>query len=203
MEGIKPKAENAPDFRQQNKIIKIIESGNLDALNQPMAAVSGDERESFFKKVREGAVDPQGLDDRIIKHIGAPFTGEKGVAGLLEAFRNNPRLLEDFSPVLQRGLYERGRNITPHQIAEAHLVEFIKAFPTPKTFDAKFIDGRLQGLEDEIKTAEPGRAENLKMELSLQKQLERGTYPRLKAAIYGKRNEYWEQSKLLLKDAQG
>jgi len=37
----------------------------------------------------------------------------------------------------------------------------------------------------------------------LQKQKEREIYPRLRAALYGKRNEYWEQSKLLLKEARG
>jgi len=33
--------------------------------------------------------------------------------------------------------------------------------------------------------------------------MERENYPRLRIALYGKRNEYWEQSKLLLKEARG
>jgi hypothetical protein len=42
--------------RQQNKIIKVVESGDLDILNQPAAQVSEGERLSFYKKVREGEI---------------------------------------------------------------------------------------------------------------------------------------------------
>jgi hypothetical protein len=46
------------------------------------------------------------------------------------------------------------------------------------------------------------RRELLKRGISFLKQRQRGKYPRLRDALYGKRNEYWEQAKLLLQGVQ-
>src|SRR3989344_1497403 len=77
-------------------------------------------------------------------------------------------------------------------------------YPTPHAFDNAFVGNRLQELQTAVEQEQsPGRRDALKMEMPLQRQKEKEMYPRLRTALYGKRNEYWEQSKLLLKEARG
>jgi len=191
--------EGAADFRQQNKIIKIVESGDLDVLNKPLAAVSADERESFIGKIRGGAINAATLDDKVVKNIGAPFSGTDGVQKLRTQIEGDPRLRQDFGGALRSSLYRGGRYRDDLPLADEDVQRFVAKYPTPLAFDAYFIGDRIQAMEEEIRNATPSRGELLHTALSVQRQLERTVYPRLKAALYGKRNEYWEQCKHLLK----
>jgi len=204
--NLEPVGETSPsatNVRQQDKIIKIIESGNLNLLNQPTTTVSDDERTSFLEKVRAGTIDGATLDDKIIAHIGAPFGSEGGVQKLCAQFEEDTRLQRNFANTMSNSISRGARYDESKQIVtNENVTSFVTAFPTPRIFDAKFIDGRIQALEEEVeKTTNPEHAKMIKSELALQRQLQRETYPRLKALLYGKRDEYWEQCKLLLQEA--
>ena len=200
-------SENSPDnFRQQNKIIKIIESGNPDMLNSPLAAVSADERDSFLKKITEGVLTDEDLDAKVVREIGSPFSGENGIKNLRENLQGTGSL-EEFLSVARSIMNPGGRRREggiPTALIENEMQGFLNQFSTPRAFDDGVIGDRLQELETAYSTEQnPNKRENLKMEIAIQKQMEREVYPRIKAAVYGKRNEYWEQIKLLKKEAAG
>lgn len=197
--------EAASDARQQNKIIKTIESGNLEALNQPLAAVSAGERDSFFDKVLAGVITEETLDSDLVRNIGAPFSGLDGAQKLHEELQNNQRVQRDVGEAIRATLYDKNAvhrkdwQPTPEEVGR-----FVQMYPTPHAFDKALVGNRLQELQAAFEQEQsPGRRDALKMEITLQKQKEREMYPHLRTTLYGKRNEYWEQSKLLLKEARG
>jgi hypothetical protein len=98
--------ETALGTRQQNKIIKIIESGNLDVLDQPIAEITDGERDSFFEKVRGGEVTEATLDS-VIRNIAAPFSGSEGVQMLYEQLQGDESLLRDVGEIVREGLYAK------------------------------------------------------------------------------------------------
>jgi len=197
--------KNSADMRQQDKIIKIVESGNLDVLNQPLAAVSGTERDSFLEKVRAGEITEDTLDSGLVRNIGAPFSERDGVQKLHEELQNNQRVQRDVGEAIRTALYDKNAvRREGWQPTADELGRFVQMYSTPNAFDKAFVGNRLQELQTAFEQEQsPGRRDALKMEISLQKQKEREMYPRLRTALYGKRNEYWEQSKLLLKEARG
>jgi hypothetical protein len=104
-------------------------------------------------------------------------------------------MLDEFSKLLHEGVYKNSPAIAPERVVEDHVAEFTRTFPTPKSFDTKFIDGKTQELEERLKLNPTDQ--EAKIGMAVQKRIERNA-PELKALLYGKRNEYWEQSKYAL-----
>jgi hypothetical protein len=194
------------DLRQQSKIIKVIEGNNPDAISEPVVSISDEERESFLQKVADGSLDDAALDTKVIREIGSPFSGTGGVARLHQELQRNGSA-NKFLELTQEALYgpnRRTREDTPStsEYTEEEIARFLAKYPTPHTFDEKLIGNRLQQLEATYEQENDlNRRSSLKMEISLQKQKEK-EYGILKSQVYGKRNEYWEQVKLLKKDAR-
>lgn len=195
--------EITANSRQQDKIIKVLESGDLNAINQSAAAVSDAERASFRSRVVEGKVDGVAIDDRVIKSITAPFSGQDGAHQLFQHIQSNPDLARNFSARLKESIHRNFVQIEGGErgLREEDIVDFVAAFPTPRLFDETFISKRREDLMQRMAATKPesGDASLLRMELKNLQEREATVYPRFKAAIYGKRNEYWEQGKLLLR----
>ncbi|MBM3272472.1 hypothetical protein FJY94_04320 [Candidatus Kaiserbacteria bacterium] len=137
-----------PDMRQQNKIIKIVESGDLGVLNQPLAAVSAGERDSFVEKVRAGEITEETLDNGLIRRIGASFSGHDGVQKLYETLRNNQRVQRDAGEAIRTALYDKNAvRREDWQPTADDLGRFVEMYPTPNAFDKAFIGNRLQELQ--------------------------------------------------------
>lgn len=206
METVKPldqRQEAIANPRQQDKIIKVLESGDLNAINQSAATVSDAERASFRSKVVEGKVDGVAIDDKVIKSIAAPFSGQDGMRELFQHIQSNPDTAGNFSARLKESIHRNFVQIEGggRGLREEDLADFVAAFPTPRLFDETFIVKRREDLMRRMTATKPesGDASLLRMELKNLQEREATVYPRFKAAIYGKRNEYWEQGKLLLR----
>lgn len=195
--------EGELNTRQQDKIIKIVESENLDVLNQPLAAISADERNAFFEKVRTGEITEESLNS-MVGHITAPFSGKDGIQKLHEKLQGDEQLQREVSDAIHSSLHDKNAVYRPdHRVSIEELERFAQKYPTPYAFDTTFIDNRRQELQAALKEAQvPFRRTMLEMDMVLQKQKESETYPHLRAALYGKREEYWKQGKLLLEKAR-
>ena len=190
--------ETQPNPRQQDKIIKVVVAGSLSTLNEPATQVSDTEREAFRGQVLRGGLDGGILDEKVIKHIAAPFSD--GAQSLYEQLKREPRQLKEIGALIRTSLYDKNAvYIDGWQPTADELQRFVHMYPTPYAFDKTFVSGRRQELEMALgKESVELRKQALQMEMSLLKQKEARTYPILRAMLYGKRNEYWEQCKLLL-----
>lgn len=192
-------AEITPNARQQDKIIKIIESGDTDIVGQQFTTVSDAERNSFFEKVRTGEITKERLNNEVILNIDAPFI--RRVEELHEELHGNEKIIGPLRDVVRSGLYGTGGREREHLPDPEELSRFVQMYPTPYSFDREFAGNRLQKLREELEQEQsPERRAMLEKSISLQEYAELETYPRLRQALYGKRNEYWDQIKLLLND---
>lgn len=202
--ALEEEQEVSKSERQQSKIIKIIENGDLDVLEQPPTKISNDERDSFLKQVQEGTVTEETLDSNVIRNIAAPFSGEEGVRGLYEKLQMDLRLLDYVGDAIKEGLFDHDMRILQDWRPTAEeLGRFVEKYPTPLAFDKAFITDQLERIQAQLETTtNPQSQELLKKSISLLQQREKRRYPRMREVLYGKRNEYWEQGKLLLKEAR-
>ena len=196
----------AADLRQQSKIVKVIEGNDPNVINEPAATISSEERESFLQKIADGSLDDVALDTKVIREIGSPFSGASGIARLRQQLVTSGNASK-FLEVAEEALYGPNRRIRENDVStpehgQEEMTLFLERYPTPHSFDEKLIGNRLQQMEGEYRRVnDPNRKAILGMEIAAQRQKER-TYAKLKPLLYGKRNEYWEQVKLLKKEAQ-
>jgi hypothetical protein len=186
-----PELSGEGNFRQQNKIIQLIESGNPEVLSQNLAGVSASERSSFLEKLTNGTLSDDELDKKVIAEIARPLSQSQGG---IENFTNElyrsgkmPEILGAMQDALY-GSNRRRQDSTFFQSPEYmqdEISRFLQKFPTPRSFEASQA-GRTY-TNDSL-----GRAS----------QREDGSLlENFKMLMYGKKYEYWKQIKILKQEA--
>lgn len=180
-----PTLEVAPNPRQQRKIMGTLLTNAPGSLSAPDIPISNSEHAIFLERVRNGAIGRPQVDS-MLSRVNTPFGNNPEL--LLEQAR---RTLGELSPnnqgraiiaqITGRGMDARDA-LTPQDV-----LDFFQANPLPSDFEqtvgADFLS-KLEAVNGPDKTAEY-----------------RESMARMMRTLYGKRMEYWEQYKLLEKDA--
>jgi hypothetical protein len=173
-----PGPEIPPNKRQQDKIVAILESGNFDLINERQVDVRENQREGFLQKVARGEIDETKFKELILK-IKPPIDYEQD--------RNNPvELYSSVSGNKQiRGLiaqFARGDFNQRDRLNPKDLAAFLQKYPEPSAFEKD-----AQGFLDRIEQANSPQKRQ-EYEASLKEFMH---------TVYGKRQEYYDQVKLL------
>lgn len=177
-----PKPETMSDKRQQDKIVAVLESGNFDLISESQIDVQDNQREGFLQKVAKGEIDEAKFKELIL-NIKSPIAYEQD--------RNNPaELYGSVSGNKQmRGLiaeFARGDFNQRDSLNPKDLAAFLQKYPEPSAFEKD-----AQGFLDEIEQANSPQKRQ-EYEASLKEFMH---------TVYGKRQEYYDQAKLLRTEA--
>lgn len=177
-----PKPETMSDKRQQDKIVAVLESGNFDLISESQIDVQDNQREGFLQKVAKGEIDEAKFKELIL-NIKSPIAYEQD--------RNNPaELYGSVSGNKQmRGLiaeFARGDFNQRDSLNPKDLAAFLQKYPEPSAFEKD-----AQGFLDEIEQANSPQKRQ-EYEASLKEFMH---------TVYGKRQEYYDQTKLLRTEA--
>ena len=176
------KPEILSNKRQQDKIVAVLESGNFDLISESQVEVQDNQRAGFLQKVARGDLDESKFKDLVL-NIKPPIAYEQD--------RNNPaELYGSISGNKQmRGLiaeFARGDFNQRDNLTSKDLVAFLQKYPEPSSFERD-----TQKFLDEIEKAN-----------STQKRQEyEASLKEFMHTVYGKRQEYYDQTKLLRVEA--
>lgn len=170
------------DKRQQDKIVAVLESGNFDLISERQVDVQDSQRERFLQKVAKGEIGKLKFRELIL-NIKPPIAYEQD--------KNNPVDLYNsvFGNKQMRGLiaeFARGDFNQRDSLNPKDLAAFLRRYPEPSVFEKD-----AQGFLDEIKKANsPQKHQEYKTSLK-----------EFMHTVYGKRQEYYDQIKLLRAEA--
>lgn len=177
-----PKPETMSDKRQQDKIVAVLESGNFDLISESKIDVQDNQREGFLQKVAKGEIDEAKFKELIL-NIKSPIAYEQD--------RNNPaelygsvsgnKQMRGFIAEFARGDFNQRDSLNPKDLAA-----FLQKYPEPSAFEKD-----VQGFLDEIEQANSPQKRQ-EYEASLKEFMH---------TVYGKRQEYYDQTKLLRTEA--
>lgn len=177
-----PKTETISDKRQQDKIVAALESGNFDLISERQIDVQENQREEFLQKVAKGEID-EAKFKRLISNIKPPIAYEQDrnnpieLYGSISSNKQMRGLIAEFA----RGDFSQRDNLNPKDLAA-----FLQKYPEPSAFE-KDAQGFLDGIEQ---ANSPQKRQEY--ETSLKEFMH---------TVYGKRQEYYDQTKLLRAEA--
>ena len=169
----------APNLRQQDKLIKVILTGNTDLFSQSSVDVSPQERDSLLYYVSN-----QSVDDRHFNNAIYWIKGPRDLQSVEDIFNRNINNDEHSRHILTAAT---GVGFKNYNAVNSHTLEaFFNRFPQPFNFD-EFSKVFLADI----------KAQNLpqKYQEYLQSMHD------FKHAVYGKKQEYYDQAKLLRAEA--
>ncbi len=183
-----------PNLRQQEKIIACFERDDARLLRTSEVSVSRAEAQSFYGKLAKNRISPERVSN-FLKHIKSPVPYlEESSVYLYEDMSGyeNFRHIQAFisvgnSAALERGRVDKNAFHNRENVDFEDLEGFLEKYPEPSAFEKK-----IQPLLDLIES-ENGFRKRLAYEDSLR------VFMRM---TYGKRYEYWEQYKMLQKEAE-
>jgi|GEM_PF-1047210 hypothetical protein len=179
-QGSKP--ETMPDKRQQDKIVAVFDSGNFDLISERQINVRDNQREEFLQKVAKGEIDEAKFKELIL-NIKPPIAYEQDqnnpaeLYGSVSGNKQMRGLIAEFA----RGDFNQRDSLNPQD-----LVAFLRKYPEPSAFEKD-----AQGFLDEIEQANSPQKRQ-EYEESLKEFMH---------TVYGKRQEYYNQEKLLRTEA--
>lgn len=183
IEGYKPleNADAMPNGEVQEKIIQAA----LSRTGSEIAGVSVVDREHFLEKVQNGEITADRLDEEVIKNIPAPFDSE-GIQNLYAILQADSGLWNTFVLLNKRSTPFSSEDVgVGTEPTPDDLKSFCDNYPTPRVFEDTFINSDV-GIE-QLGEAGSGWREQGKI-----------ADRRLMSTLYGERNEYWQQAKMLL-----
>jgi len=175
-----------PNEYQQNKIIAALNSQNSDILFGEAVEISDEQREKFLQKLSGEEIKEEDIK-KLILNIRPPIQEEKDPDNPIKLFgkvsnHEHYHQMTSFLAELAIGDFNRGRELNPPNLAE-----LLQRYPDPITFEKA-----TQKILKEI-----GSKISLEKYNEFKKSLEE-----LNLILYGKRAEYYNQIKLLQKEAQ-
>jgi hypothetical protein len=169
----------APNLRQQDKLIKVILTGNTDLFSQSSVDVSPQERDSLLYYISN-----QSVDDRHFNNAISWINGPSNLQSAEDIFNRNIDNDKHSRRILAAAT---GVGFKNYNAADNHTLEaFYNRFPQPFNFD-EFSKVFLA----DIKAQNPPQ----KYQEYLQSMHD------FKHAVYGKKQEYYDQAKLLRAEA--
>lgn len=176
----------APNSRQQDKIIAAIMRKNRTVLNEPEVTLADGERDQFLRELVEGQIDLADLE-QLAQTVISPASEFKRGAVTAEELYEYAALDAQMKGIVahlsDRGFFERD-NLTP-----ADLATFLERFPLPTSLET---EPMLQTFLSDIESTN-GPAKRQQYEQAL-----RG----LMHKLYLKRYEYLLQARLLMEEAE-
>ena len=174
-----------PNEYQQNKIIAALNSQNSDILFGEAVENSDERRKEFLQKLSGGEIKEEDIK-KLILNIRPPIQEEKNPDNPIKLFgkvsnHEHYHQMTSFLAELAIGDFNRGRELNP-----TNLAELLQRYPDPITFEKA-----TQKILKEI-----GSKISLEKYNEFKKSLEE-----LNLILYGKRAEYYNQIKLLQKEA--
>jgi len=174
-----------PNEYQQNKIIAALNSQNFDILFGEAVENSDERRKEFLQKLSGGEIKEEDIK-KLILSIRPPIQEEKDPNNPIKLFgkvsnHEHYHQMTSFLAELAIGDFNRGRELNP-----TNLAELLQRYPDPITFEKA-----TQKILKEI-----GSKISLEKYNEFKKSLEE-----LNLILYGKRAEYYNQIKLLQKEA--
>jgi len=175
-----------PNEYQQNKIIAALNSQNSDILFGEAVENSDERRKEFLQKLSGGEIKEEDIK-KLILNIRPPIQEEKDPNNPIKLFgkvlnHEHYHQMTSFLAELAIGDFNRGRELNP-----TNLAELLQRYPDPITFEKA-----TQKILKEI-----GSKISLEKYNEFKKSLEE-----LNLILYGKRAEYYNQIKLLQKEAR-
>jgi len=174
-----------PNKYQQDKIIAALSSQNPDILFGGAVEISDEQREKFLQKLSDEEIKEEDIK-KLILNIRPPIQEEKNPDNPIKLFgkisnheHNHP--MTSFLAELAIGDFNKGKELNPKNLAE-----LLQKYPDPMTFEKA-----TQKILKEI-----GSKISLEKYNEFKKSLEE-----LNLILYGKRAEYYNQIKLLQKEA--
>jgi len=202
--GQKNKQESGIDAevndRQQNKIIKILETGDADTLNQSVVRIPAKERASALEKIKSGEFSEEKL--RAVVHEVAPAYKDKEfsfrLADIREKEGHEEGLFKRYISLFDNPGDRRGVTF------KVGFQRFLESCPTVDVLQDK-IDTLISEAQAETENKDliPPQREMIKAKLTLRKQLRGRDFEEFTGIVYGKQKEYWDQVKLLKQEARG
>lgn len=177
-----PKPEILSNKRQQDKIVAVLESGNFDLISEQQVNVQDNQREEFLRKAAKGEVDETKFKELIL-NIKSPIAYEQDRSNPVElyGFVSGNKQMRGLIAEFARGDFNQRDSLSPKDLAA-----FLQRYPEPSTFEKD-----AQGFLDEIESANSPQKRQ-EYEASLKEFMH---------TVYGKRQEYYEQTKLLRAEA--
>ncbi len=179
-----PKPEILSNKRQQDKIVAVLESGNFDLISESQVEVQDNQRDGFLQKVAKGDMNESKFKELVL-NIKPPIAYEKDqnnpaeLYGSVSGNKQMRGLIAEFA----RGDFNQRDNLTAKDLSA-----FLQKYPEPSVFERD-----AQRFLDEIEKANSPQKRQ-EYEASLKEFMH---------TVYGKRQEYYDQTKLLRGEADG
>lgn len=159
--------------RQQDKIIKIFESGDEELISEPEVEVTERERGSFLEKLAEREISGGKIKEFLL-NIYPPFFDEENKrypVNLFNEIKSNEQMIE----IIQRFVKAQKSELHPGDLGD-----FLESYPDPYSFD-RYINRKYY---------------------SAGRKVDESAIEEFSKVVYGKRKEYWDQIKLLKEEAK-
>jgi len=192
--GLFPVESITANQRQQEKIIAIMETGNLDLLNKQFVNITAEHLNRVLAKIKSGKIGDGDLDNLVSK-VGLPEmnTAYENICRDEKTKRGLDSLI---SPLYYKNAVRRDGWVAPID----SIYRLLQDYPTPGQLQKKLEDD-YNKLQEEHAQSDGQRKEGLDMELRYMRQ-QSGVYNELMNQIYGKRKEYWDQARLLKEESK-
>ena len=204
--------ETTPNERQQNKLIKILETGDYEFLSEPEVSVRHEERKIILERIKNGEISDEEFQE-IQRQIKPPWRRDKmGLSGLSDEQRewlgvSGPR--SSLIRRLENNLSGRPNDLRADEgVAAAERI--IIDYSTPQELESRLAEKYSQArsqIEEEQKKIVEGKGSEMRLDGAKAEERRQRHVIKDKALrelmhqLYGKRQEYWEQIKLLKREA--
>lgn len=200
--------------RQQDKIIKIFETGNFDLLNEVGVEVTESERKEFIKKLKSDEITNDAIE-KLLAEIQPPAESKNvlrskdlheqdaAILKLQEKIKENG-LQTVFEFIVKKGILPPGAVRREGPLSPDFIKNILEQFPTPNKLDV-FFGSQEKQIRENLE-----KPENIKSDMASYQRAEarselqffiknRNAIERFNQLLYGKRREYWDQIKLMKK----
>lgn len=184
VEGVDKKKGVESNQRQQDKIIASLLYGDNANVGKPSVEVSGQDKLRFMTKLADGDINKSQMSG-LLADVGLPLGGNDTLENPVSVFDkisgNNQikGIVSHFTK--DRGLADRD-NLTSRDLGK-----FLGENPDPSVFDAQAA-GFLANIEKQN-----GEGKRKQYEQAMGE---------MRRVVYGKRQEYWDQMKLMIAEAE-
>lgn len=168
-----------PNLRQQNKLIQVILNNDIDIINQSSTDATPAERENFLKLVANGTVTDSHFNN-VVAHINGPWVSKHPNLIFDQKIQGDKHLSRILAYNTDLGFH----NYT--DVTGSSLTNFIKRYPNPANFE----DASKDFLEMIKRNNSPAKYQEYLQSMH-----------DFKHIVYGKKQEYFDQAKILQREA--
>lgn len=193
------KINAAPNTRQQNKILKILETGDFDILNQGSVEISAEERSGILERIRSGEISEDAL--RKVVHEVRPIYKEEGFKDKLSEIHGNEGRQDTIIKTFVSLFGKPGGKQPPFNVGVQWIIEDC---PTVDLLQDK-VDGLVVAAKKRLEDPSLNATERemAKRGFISAKQIREEDFDEFALLFYGKQKQYWDQVRLLKQEALG